>query len=178
MYRILLILVASLFALPLAGQEIYKTVDEHGNVIYTDRKPEGPSEVVELPEISVVEPGELGDVAALREPPVRERRERAPELEFRIASPAEEETIWNTAMQLPVRIDLGIELPPGAEIVLFLDGRPQPPIHSTSTTLEGVERGPHTLRAELRTSTGRVLATTEEVTFFMRQQSALHLRPG
>lgn len=171
--------VLAISAWPAAAQEIYRVVDEDGNVTYTDRKPDDGSAPLDLPELSVVEPGELGnvEVAGVPDQPRRDR-ERAPELTFRITSPSQEETIWNTAMELPVQMQLEIELPPGAQIVLFLDGQPQPPVQSTSITLEGVERGPHNLRAELQTSSGRVLATTEPVTFFMRQQSALHPRPG
>ncbi len=164
---------------PAAAQEIYRVVDEDGNVTYTDRKPDDGSEAMDLPELNVVEPGKLGDpeVAGV-EAPTREAREEAPTLTFRITSPGQEETIWNTAMQLPVQLELGVDLPPGAQIVIFLDGQPRQSTQSTSTTLEGVERGPHELRAELQTASGRVLATTEPVTFFMRQQSALHPRPG
>lgn len=172
-----------LSAVPSSAQEIYRVVDEDGNVTYTDRKPDDGSDPMDLPELSVVEPGKLGDpeVVGAGESagePARSDREEAPNLAFRITSPGQEDTIWNTAMQLPVQLELGVDIPPGAQIVIFLDGQPQQAIQSTSTTLEGVERGPHELRAELQTASGRVLARTEPVTFFMRQQSALHPRPG
>ena len=51
-------LVLLLILLPLtaiAAGEIYRVVDENGNVTYTDQKPAGGGEVVDLPPLSVIE---------------------------------------------------------------------------------------------------------------------------
>ncbi len=165
-----------LLALPAAAQNVYRTVDEHGNVVFTDRQPHEGAEPMELPELSVIEAPALPQAPAAEDAPVRS--ERPPEIEFAVVSPSEEETIWNTAMRLPVQLSLGVELPPGAMLVIYLDDQVAARTRDTTVMLEGVERGTHTVRAELQTGTGRVLARTAPVTFFMRQQSALHPRPG
>lgn len=171
--RILLTSVFLLAWLPLAATEIYKTYDEHGNPVYTDQKPSEDAEPVDLPNLTIMDP-----VDAPQPPPAqpRARTQEADDLTFRIASPEHEEHIWGTGNTLPVQIDSSISLPPGALVVLYLDGRPQTPFTGLSTTLEQIERGEHTLRAELQSSSGRVIASTDEVTFYMRQASALHPR--
>lgn len=166
-----------LSAPPATAQEIYRVVDEDGNVTYTDQDPEDGSKPVDLPELSVVQPDELGDPEAAGDAePGRRSHEALPLLDFRIISPSPEEAIANAAMQVPVQIELGVDMPPGAQIVILVDGQPAKSLQSTTTTLEDVEHGPHELRAELQTASGRVLASTDPVIFFMREQS--DLRPG
>lgn len=170
-----LILLLALTAPLAVAQQIYKTVDEDGNVVYTDQKPSEDAEPIPLPELTVVDPVEIGDPSAARAAgdsidPVR--------LEFTIESPMPDEVIVNTGYRLDVRLALDIELPSGVEVVYRIDGREWATSRSLTATLEEIERGPHTLTAELRSGDGRVLATTETISFFMRQQSALFRRPG
>ena len=175
MNRMLIALLALMLALPLAAQDrIYKTVDADGNVIYTDQKPSDDAEPIDLPELSVVDPVEIGTL------PARPQRaaDEAPELVFSIASPIQDETIWNTGFTVDVRMSLSTEMPAGSQIVLFVDGEQKATTRALSTTLRDVYRGPHTLRAELQTQTGQVLASTESVRFFIQQQSVLRPRPG
>lgn len=172
MMRILLTSLLVLAWLPLAATEIYKTYDEHGNVVYTDQKPSDDAEPIDLPNLTIMDP-----VSPASPRPAQQPADAEPEeLTFRIASPEHEEHIRGTGNTLPVQLDSSISLPPGALVVLYLDGRQQPPIKGLSTTLGEIDRGEHRLRAELRTASGRVLASSEEVTFYMRQASALHPR--
>ena len=68
-------------ALPLAVAaegEIYKVVDEDGNVTFTDQRPSDTAQPMDLPPLSVIESGvdvpepaaeaEAGEAAAVREP--------------------------------------------------------------------------------------------------------------
>lgn len=170
----LLVLFASAAAL---AQNIYKTVDENGNVVYTDQRPSEDAEPIPLPELTVVDPVEIGDSSAVDGNSENDRNAGS-NLEFTIVSPEPDEQIVNTGYTLNVQLSLNLDLPAGAEVVYILDGEEVRTTRSLSATLEEVIRGPHTIQAELRSSRGRVLASTEQVSFFMRQQSALHRRPG
>jgi len=160
-----LIMTAS-FAL---AQPIYRVVDEEGNVTYTDQRPSDNAEPMELPELNVLDsrtppPGMGGnsgesDVEAL---------------DLSISSPENEENIFGTGNSLTVALESNVEIPPTALIVLYLNGEAQDPVQSLSYTFDFIPRGSHTLRAELVTGTGRVLAETDTVTFFMRQASRLN----
>ena len=48
------VLLLALFATQAIAAPIYKTKDEHGNVVYTDDPQGRPAEVVELPDLTVV----------------------------------------------------------------------------------------------------------------------------
>lgn len=164
-----------LLALPLVAQDkIYKVVDADGNVIYTDQKPDDDSEPLDLPELSIVDPVEIGTLPAR----AQDAPEAAPELIFSIDSPMQDETIWNTGFTVDVQMSLNTNIPAGTQIVLFVDGEQKATTRALSTTLRDVYRGPHTLRAELQSETGQVLASTDSVRFFIQQQSALRPRPG
>lgn len=157
------LLALALFAMPLAAQEIYRVVDEHGNVTYTDQKPEDGGEPVDLPELNV-----LGDDE--EEPPLPEAEadvaidaEAAGPLGFEIVSPADGEMVEGGSVQ--VEIDSNVAIPPTAQIVLFLNGQPQEPIRTLDVTLDDIPPGPYQLRAELQTPEGRQLAETGSVRF-------------
>jgi len=159
-----------------SGQEIYKIVDEEGNVTFTDQRPDELASPMDLPELNVMESppaiGEASSGTALAGS--AGERER---LRFRIVEPAHEEHILGTGQSLNATVGSNIALPDTALVVFFIDGEAQPPVSGTSAQFEGIDRGEHTLRAELQTPSGRVLARTETITFFMRQASRLHPPP-
>jgi hypothetical protein len=151
------------------AQPIYKVVDEDGNVTYTDQRPSDDAEPMELPELNVLDsrapPPTVGgsDEEVSVEP-----------LRLTISSPQNEENIFGTGNTLDVSLESSIDLPPTALIVIYLNGEAQDPIQSLDYSFDFIPRGTHTLRAELRTAAGRVLAETDTITFFMRQASRLN----
>jgi hypothetical protein len=155
-----LLLMLCLAGAPLAAQEIYKVVDADGNVIYTDKKPSDDADPMDLPEISII--GE--DV---EEPPVAlaETELERETLEFSILSPEDGQDILVMDNTLTVNMVSNIALPETARIVVYLNDEAQPPVSSLEATLEDVESGEHTLRAELQTPAGRVLASTDPISF-------------
>jgi len=160
-----------LAALPLAAQNIYKTVDEHGNTVYTDQRPSEDAEPLQLRELSVVEAQQI--IA----PTVQGQNtepQPASSIPVIITSPAVEETIWNTAYQLDVSVELGAPLPSGARLAYLVDGTERALTRDQSVSIDEVWRGEHQLQVELRASDGRVLGSSEPVTFYMRQASALN----
>lgn len=168
-------LVAAVFlAAPhVPAQQIYKTIDENGNVVYTDQKPTEDAEPIPLPELTVVDPVDLGNPRAAD----ADERERQT-FELTITSPLADEIIINTGYRLDVEVGLDQDLPNGFRLVYLVDGEERLTSRSRSVTIEEVMRGPHTVQVELRTADGRPVATSEPVNFFIRQQSALFNRPG
>jgi hypothetical protein len=164
-----------LMALPLAAQNIYKTVDENGNTVFTDQRPSEDAEPLQLRELTVVEPVEIGDPQALTQnatPP--------PDVSIpvRIISPSVEETIWNTAFRLDVSVEVGAPLPSGARLAYLIDGTQRALTREQSVSIEEVWRGEHQLQVELRAEDGRVLGSSAPVRFFMQQASALNRPRG
>jgi len=167
---------------PLAAQ-VYKVVDEDGNVTYTDTPPPDGSGPMNLPELSVVEtekvePVELesdtGAAAENQEPTPRELRRMFSD--FRITNPAPEETFWGTQNTVVASWGSSQPMLPGMTVRVFVDGK------QFGDSQQGVmaltlDRGEHTVSAQLLDARGRRVATADPVTFFVKQYSANFNRP-
>ena len=93
-----------------------------------------------------------------------------------IVSPGNEQTIHDNSGNVPVMVTIkdGDPFAAGGTIQALLDGEPYGPSQQTSSfTLEGVERGEHNLRVQLMDSAGKVVASSDPVTFHMWEASVL-----
>jgi hypothetical protein len=93
-----------------------------------------------------------------------------------IVSPRNEETIHDNTGRVAVTVAIrnGDPLAAGGAIRVLLDGKPfGPDARASSFVLEGLERGEHRLQVQLTNATGTAIATSEVVTFYMWQASAL-----
>lgn len=164
---------------PALAQDIYKTVDENGNTVYTDQKPSDDAQPVKLKELTVVDPVELGDEQAVGGGSENGASgDSAPDFGLRIVTPAAQESVWNTAYVLTVQVQTERELPAGSRLAYLVDGEVRSTTRAQSVEIEEVYRGEHQLSVELRASDGRVLGSAGPITFFMRQHSRLHPNPG
>lgn len=169
-----LILLAAMIAATAAATEIYRWVDADGQAHYSDQWQPG-AERIHIQESPGYSTPPSGAAPAGEAPPA------APASSYQvleIASPAQEEVLWNIESQLRVSLQLDPALQPGHELRLFLDGQQQDiPTGSTQAMLSGVYRGVHTLRAEVVSEDGTVLITSPTRTFAVRQTSILNPSP-
>jgi hypothetical protein len=177
-----------LLLLPLtaiAAGEIYRVVDENGNVTFTDQKPASGGEVVDLPPLSVIEtdiqvPDQASADAEAAEaesaPPTR-RELRRQFRDFRITQPENEETFWGTGNTVVVSWGSSQVIPPEMSAVLYVNGEAQDVPATGSVTLT-LDRGEHQVYAELLDQRKRRLVTTPTVTFFVKQHSVLFNQPN
>lgn len=165
--------------------QVYKVVDENGNVTYTDQAPGDGSQPMDLPEISVVETDyadepvvvDADDEDAQADGEGRTPRElRQVYRDFRIISPTPEETYWGTGNVVVVSWGANAPYEDGMSVSVVVDGdaREANPSENLPITLD---RGEHQVYAVLRDERGRRIVTTETVTFHVKQQSAL-INPG
>ncbi len=167
--------------------DIWKIVDEDGNVTYTDQPPRDGSKPMDLPELSVIETDiQVNQTPADDSKAAGEEETRAPttrELrklyrDFRITRPLEEETFWGTDNAVVVTWSSKTPLTPDLNVRLFVDGKAQaaPATGGVSLTLE---RGEHNVSAELRDAGNRRIIKTKPVTFFVQRTSvnSIRLRP-
>ena len=166
-----LVLALALPAAPAVAQDIYKTVDEHGNTVYTDQKPSADAEPLKLRELTVVEPVEIGNPSAVG--PASEPAADV-SIPLRVTSPQAEESIWNTAYRLDVTVEVGAPLPAGARLAYLIDGEQRALTRDAAVSIEEVWRGEHQLQVELRAADGSVLGSSAPVTFYMHPASALN----
>lgn len=154
----------------LAGQTIYRVVGPDGQVSYTDTPPgQGQVEVVELPEANVqrafevpqgVMAGEAADRTYLR---------------VEISHPDQDTTILPDQFSVLVQLDIEPALHAGHQIQFFLDGAPQgAPATEPMITLGDLERGTHSVQAQILDEEGVMVAQSNPVAFHVRRHSAKH----
>ncbi len=175
---ILLMVSASLFA------QVYKSVDEDGNVVYSDQAPHEGATPIKLREISIIEApyypkaakdvDELTDEDAEKELSIRQLRRSF--RDFTITSPTQEESIWGTGTDVNVSWNTKNQLLPGMEVSIFVDGKLAGKTRDGVIPLDRLDRGEHKVTAEIIDSRDRKIATAGPTTFFIKRTVA-NLRP-
>ena len=179
--------VTLLLLLPTLGWpegQIYKVVDKDGNVTFTDQRPSGDAEPMDLPPLSVIESdlpppstSAAGADDAETDAPPTPRELRRQFRDFSITQPLQEETFWGTENTVVVAWGSSNEIPPELSVMLYVDGEGQKASGQGSVTLT-LDRGEHQVYAELRDQRNRRIVTSPTVTFFIKQHSANFRRPG
>lgn len=158
--------------------EVYRWVDDDGQVTYSDRPAAG-AERVTLPE------------AQTFSAPVLQRVQRTPTIDadddkdkdkagtyelVEIVDPAQDAVLWNTGGSLQVSVRMQPNLRRGHSLMVFLDGRTVERLTGNKRQVEltSVFRGEHTLRMEIRDAEDGVVANSDAVTFTVMQTSILN----
>ena len=159
-----------------AGAQVYKTVDEDGNVVYTDRAPRDDSEPMRLPPLSIVEaptyeelaqPVTDKEVAEGKELSLRQLRGRYKG--FAIVSPENERSLWNPQGMITMAWQAPHPLQEGMQVRASMDGEQIGLTTDRVIPITKLERGQHVLEAVLVDARNRTIATAEPVTIFIRQ---------
>jgi hypothetical protein len=165
-------LIGLLIFTPVMADEIYKWVDENGQIHFSDVPQEGATEV----EIAPIQTFSAPSVAASSSSSndADDANETVMNYEsLEITSPAMEETIWNTGGTVTVAVQTRPGLRTGHQIRLYLDGKPLPNLAPGTSSLQVSEvfRGEHQLRAEIWDETGTILIKADPSIFFYQQTS-------
>ena len=164
-YYFALWIIIAMNAVHAQTQLIYKWTDANGNVHFSDKSYPG-AEKIELPQAQTYSSPKI--------PAPISRSDAATDIEtnnnfkIRIAQPEEQATIRNAQRQLSVILDVKPKLENGFKVQLIVDGSPSSePQASTFFALEDINRGSHTLVAQLIDNKGKVLSTSEQITIYM-----------
>jgi hypothetical protein len=169
-------LIGLLIFMPVMADEIYKWVDEYGQVHYSDVPQDGATEVEIAPIQTFSAPSVTASTSSSNDD--KDANETLVNYEsMEITSPATEETIWNTGgtVTIAVRTRPGLQI--GHQIRMYLDGKPLPNLApgTSSQQVSEVVRGEHQLRAEVWDENGVILIKANPSTFFY-QQTAVNRR--
>lgn len=157
-----------------AGQTVWKWVDEKGVTHYSDQPVPGATkmELNSSPNRSEsnAAPAYTPPPPGIGNPPTQKGPAYA---RFVISQPQQDEAVINTAGRVSVRLAATPAVENGQVISLYLDGaRVQDyPSPSLSHELTSVPRGTHTLKAIVSTVQGVPVQETPPVTFHVRQES-------
>ncbi|MDH5544515.1 MAG: DUF4124 domain-containing protein [Gammaproteobacteria bacterium] len=161
--------------------EVYRFVDDEGVVHYSDSKKEG-AEKITIDKYTPKNPSsqlkpKLQDQKTKEVPPKPTGEPGFPGYsKFELTSPKDDEVVRSNSGELNVRLTLTPSLffRKGHKIELYMDSKK---VFSGSTTvipLKNVDRGTHSLRAEIiDPANGNVLATTPLISFHLKRFSAL-----
>jgi len=146
--------------------ELYKGLDEEGNVIYSD-KPFDNSEKFTPPSLSIVDaPKVIPREEVIEEEKPAEFKYRT----FNITAPKNDETIWNEP-QLIVSLKLkpALNTAEGHNIWLLMDGKPLVKnSRSLSLPIGRSDRGTHVLQAQIKNKKGKVIKRTKSITVHIK----------
>jgi hypothetical protein len=90
---------------------------------------------------------------------------------FEMASPKDKQTFQNQ-QKIPVLVTVNPDFLPGSKVQVYVDGSPYgEPAPKSSFTLNKLDRGIHTVYAELIDKNGAVIRTTSTVTIYVHHAS-------
>jgi hypothetical protein len=155
-----------------AAATLYKWVDDNGVVHYEDRPQPGAEKIhVNAAQTYKAPPAPTVDTSR-KAPPAAAYSHVA------IASPIAEQVFVNTGGSVPVAADLQPALQPGHQLWFLLDGARVEGLSpgSTAATLDNVDRGEHSLAAQVSDASGTPIITSAPVTFYVRIPSDVRQR--
>jgi hypothetical protein len=145
-----------------AHADVYRSVDENGNVVYSDKPSEGAVKI------------DVKDAQTIKLPPAPPIKSEPPPKEdvprynsVAISYPADDEAIRENSGDITIQIAVDPGLHAGDVISLLMDDKEVASGPATSVTLKNVDRGTHTLEARVVGGDGDTLASSETVTFHL-----------
>ena len=172
------ILFTRLFALTLccfSGNLIYAGIfvwtDENGNKVYSDSPDNNKqAEAVELAPITILGFPELRDTGSDTSQADTNIDQPIDYKSISISNPQHDSTIRDNSGTVDVRIVTDPALAKGYSIELFLDkASTGAPRQSSSFVLSNVDRGSHSVFAKLYDPQGKLLLTSQPITFHMHR---------
>lgn len=148
---------------------IYRSVDEHGNVVFSD-EPRSGATPVDLPPLTTYEAPKPRAASVLRPPASEPSAISYSKLEIR--QPAHDATLRDNTGRVTVIAAIEPELRSGHRLQFYLDGRARGE-HGTElgTSFSDVDRGAHQVEVAVVDAAGRELMRSESVQFYLHRQS-------
>ena len=155
------------FLTTLLSAGIYKTVDKHGNAVFTDKPSTNqPSEPVTLkPTTNLPSPPNIPSSHSAAEPT---RHGKPGYNVFSISNPANDSTVRNNG-SFTIKVSLQPNLDRGHRVRFFIDGQAVAgPQRTLSHKVRNMDRGTHQIRAEVVNHSGKVIQTAESTVHVQR----------
>jgi len=163
-----------------AFAEIYRSIDDNGNVIFTDRSGQGKDEqVIVLPKSITIKSSIGGSGGERVEGSGRINKEKGPVkpyTQFSIISPKNDKPIRDNTgnVKLNLSISPSLQTKLGHRVQIELDGELQKERWGLNSVLmTNLDRGTHSLRAYIIDKSGKKLKASQTVTFHLQRTSIL-----
>ena len=152
-----------------ATAEMYKWVDENGNITYSDTPP--------VKEAEALRPPVLNTVPTVKPKPKASAPEERPEkptiyTRLDITSPSNNATVRDNSGNISISMKTvpALNTKQGHTISVSLDGKMiKDKIQSTTTSLDNIDRGSHTISASIKNKKGSTLYTSQTITVHLHR---------
>lgn len=165
------LLVPALLIAFTAEAELYKGLDDNGNVIYSD-KPFSNAKKFTPPALTIFDaPKVEADKEASKMPTKQEQAVEFKYTDFDIVSPTDNETLWNDPNPtVSLQLKPALNTTEGHTIWLILDNTPLIK-NSQSLTLHigHTDRGAHQLQAQVRDKNGKIIARSRAIVIHVKR---------
>ncbi|XOV84065.1 MAG: DUF4124 domain-containing protein [bacterium] len=164
---------------------IYKTTDAQGNVVFTDIPPRDNAQSVELTQGNLYQPALSSPAATPASPDAQAEQDPAADApsagydRIAITSPAHDESLReNTGnINVTVAMDPALDTSAGHRLQVLVDGQVAGEAPGATISLQNVDRGTHTLIAQVIDANNSVLASSDAVVVHLHRYSILNA-PG
>lgn len=153
--------------------EVYKSVDEHGRVIFSDT-PRADSEVVELPDLPTYSPPVIPNDVTVDTGADQGAELPVPNYQVTITSPVNDESIRANAGDVTVALYVTpvLNAKRADQLLIEVDGREQGDLIATvDFVLSNLDRGTHTVKVSVVDNKGKILASSKSVIFHLQRYS-------
>lgn len=161
--------------------EVYRHVDEDGNVTFSDERGDDKSEPMELksiPEVNMPEPAQRQRPSREERSGEKEETEETEEQEgyqsITISQPEHDSAFWRGDGLVVVRFQSEPGLRSGHRYVVELDGEKVEEGRSESLTLENMDRGTHEVVVHIVNGDGKTLTSSDVTRFTLHRPSQLN----
>jgi len=158
--RIFLLIIGISMAVSVQAEAVYKSVDEDGNVIYTDT-PTADGEKIQLKN---VQPIETAPVESTESSPDQEPQENT-YTKLEITSPKEGDSIYDNSGIINISLSVvpALKAREGDKLVLHMDGQQIDESKRNQFNLNGIEPGNHSFVAIITNKDGNELKRSTPV---------------
>jgi hypothetical protein len=152
--RLILSTFLVLFVCCLSAETVYKTVDEDGNVIFTD-KPSEKAEEIKIQELDTI----TNPNPSRYKPSSKHPEDTSSKYEsLVVTSPENGSGFRNNEGNVSISLSIEPSLRSGHKIIILMDGKEVG--FSSSVSIQNVERGTHSISAKVVDRNGKTLIST------------------
>lgn len=150
--------------------DVYRWTDSQGNTHFSDVPHDG-AEKMNVPDAQSFSSPASKLNSQPADPDADEDKATPQEYtKIKIMQPKKEETIRNNDGSVVVSVQVRPQLFDEDSLQIIYDGTPMgEPQHNLNFQLRGIYRGSHTVAAQIVSADGKVLMTSDTVTFFMQR---------
>lgn len=154
--KLIFLLFFVFYANHIFAETVYKTVDENGNIIFTD-KPSENSEEIKLQELQTIKNPNPPRLTTSPKESTLEKESLYKSI--LITNPADGSGLRSNNGSVSISVSLVPPLRPGHKIIIAMDGNKVSAGSAESVSLQNVERGTHSLTASVIDGNGKKLAS-------------------